>query len=823
MAAPYKGNFILSYSNNWMLQGSTSNDLLITVTNSNQSIGIGNSNTSNMYIRINSNGYVGIGKSNPAFALDINGDINFGGTLRQGGTPYVGSQWSNNSSNVFIMASNIGIGTLTPNYKLDVVGDVNFTGTLRQGGAPYVGSQWSNTTSNVYLLGSNVGICTSAPSEAFHVARSNAKFDCNLYVMSNMSIGKSNPSAMLDVVGNAIVGSNLSLSNSSGITTIASSGANIGLGTLTPLESLTLVGSNFAISNASGKAVITSSNGNLGINNSNPQTTLDVVGTTSFRGPIQMNNAVAIKGLTIYKRDGTMANITTSSVTGFSNDTTGNVLSVASNNNSYSFRFFGNNVEIGRFTGDGMLAIGSTAPNSILYLASNASTNVYITMCNTQTGGRPSTLGLSNTGEVVITSASNYGIIMQTSNVERMRITSNGFVGINQTNPAYQLDVNGSINCASNVILGSVSANTSGFISANNLGLFRNRIINGDMRIDQRNVGNAFTSVANTSAYTVDRWAIYSSPGTVTIQRVSISGATAHPIFQHAMKVTCATVGNVTTNDNILIHVIEGYNIADMNWGTSSAAAATLSFWMYASFTGTMSVAFRNVGGARSYVSTITVATANTWGYYTITVPGDTAGTWNKDNTHGVFISFNLGEQSSLSTNSLNTWMGVNYVASTSQFNFVGTVGNTFYLTGVQFEKGTIATPFEFRPYATELSLCQRYCYVLGNTSPPPYQYPVFGTGYWQNSTFAWLPIYTPVPMRLPSSSSVTLTNAGSLAITYNGGIYTGVTLSKNTHAQNIFTIGVSKSGGAASANQLAVLYDNTTTPSAVIVIDNEL
>ena len=380
----------------------------------------------NMYVMSN----LGIGTSNPAFSLDIAGDINFNGILRSGGIPYIGSQWSNNNAsnvlyiigenigintsnvteglelsgvnakmgcNVYVM-SNLGIGTSNTAFPLDVKGDMNFTGTLRQNGVPYVQSQWSSNSSNVYIIGSNVGIGASSASEGLELRGVNAKLGCNLYIMSNVGIGTSNPIAALNVIGNAVFESNvmifgsltvsnvqyitsnvtiynseivnsniitmniLTFSNNGSSIIFGSSNSNLGIGTTKPLESLCIVGCNVSISNNSGKVIFTSSNNFLGINNSNPLTTVDIVGTTSFRGDVQMNNSVAIRGLTIYKRDGTMANITTTSVMGFSNDPTGIIFSVASNSPSNSFRFWGNAKELMRIGGNGFLGVGVSNP-----------------------------------------------------------------------------------------------------------------------------------------------------------------------------------------------------------------------------------------------------------------------------------------------------------------------------------------------------------------------------------------------------------------------------------------------------------------------------
>jgi hypothetical protein len=398
-----KAELELSASNNSVFGGSFCNDLLLYTTTSNQSIYIGPSNTTFIGITASnilvsgdiiptSNIVYNLGSSNNRFKdLYLSGTtIQLGSTLisrdtMSGGVQFLdsvsgsnqsiiassiqlgsssnsvvitynsntnsvafgsysngsnvgetsggGGGWSNNGSNIFALApSNVAIGKSNAGYALDVVGDINFSGILRQSGVAYIGSQWSNNSTNVFLLGSNVGIGTSNPSERLDIRGANAKFGCNAYVMNNLGIGKSNPIATLDVNG-----------------TFGLTGAAILSNTLNVIGHIT----------ASSNVVVM---GNVGINNSNPQTTLDIIGTTSFRGPIQMNNTLAIKGLQVSMSDGTMTNITTSSVQGLSNDTAGMILSVASNNTNTNFRFVGNTTEIVRITGSGNVGIGTTTP-----------------------------------------------------------------------------------------------------------------------------------------------------------------------------------------------------------------------------------------------------------------------------------------------------------------------------------------------------------------------------------------------------------------------------------------------------------------------------
>jgi hypothetical protein len=243
------------------------------------------------------------------------------------------------------------------------------------------------------------------------------------------------------------------------------------------------------------------------------------------------------------------------------------------------------------------------------------------------------------------------------------------------------------------------------FDSASTFG-WRNRIINGGMVIDQRNAGASVT-FATTYAYYLDRWqGIFASgSGSRTIQQ----STTAPAGFNYSLLVTNGTAATPAAGDrNSLVYGIEGYNVADLGWGTANAATATLSFWVRSSLTGTFSGAFQNGTSARSYPFTYTISSANTWEQKTITVVGDITGTWNTTNGNGMQIWFDLGTGSTYQ-GTAGAWTANDYRAVTGSVKLVSTSSATFYITGVQLEKGSTATSFDFRSYGTELALCQRY------------------------------------------------------------------------------------------------------------------
>jgi hypothetical protein len=180
--------------------------------------------------------------------------------------------------------------------------------------------------------------------------------------------------------------------------------------------------------------------------------------------------------------------------------------------------------------------------------------------------------------------------------------------------------------------------------------------------------------------------------------------------FLNYLGVTSTSSYTVLAGDFfVFIQDIEGFNTSDLGFGTALAATVTLSFRVYSSLTGTFSGALRNSAANRSYPFNYSVSTANTWTTISVTISGDTSGTWiGATNGIGLSVIFNLGCGSTFSSTA-NSWQTGNYTAVTGSVSVVGTNGATFYITGVQLEKGSTATSFDYRPYGTELALCQRY------------------------------------------------------------------------------------------------------------------
>jgi len=242
--------------------------------------------------------------------------------------------------------------------------------------------------------------------------------------------------------------------------------------------------------------------------------------------------------------------------------------------------------------------------------------------------------------------------------------------------------------------------------------VMRNRIINGAMVIDQRNAGASITPT--NGQFSLDRWGC----GLTQASKFTAQQSSTAPVgFSNSLLITSSSAYSVASGDAFYIQqFIEGFNCADLAWGTANAKTVTLSFQVYSSLTGTFGGALQNGAQNRSYPFSFTVSSANTWTTVSITIAGDTSGTWLTTNSRGIGVFFNLGSGSTY-LGTANTWAGSAYFGATGNTSVVGTSGATFYITGVQLEVGSSATGFEYRQYGQELALCQRYYYKIINGS----------------------------------------------------------------------------------------------------------
>jgi hypothetical protein len=321
-----------------------------------------------------------------------------------------------------------------------------------------------------------------------------------------------------------------------------------------------------------------------------------------------------------------------------------------------------------------------------------------------------------------------------------MPITLDGTNGI--TTPMY----NGSI--TANAVTPSVN--------------MKNRIINGAMVIDQRNAGASVTPAS--FSYTLDRWqAVQTTASKFSVQQ-NASSVTPPVGFTNYLGVTSLSAYSVGAGDTFnILQSIEGFNCADLAWGTANAKTVTLSFWVRSSLTGTFGGAIKDGSSTNSYPFSYTISSANTWEQKSITVAAPTAGQFSYTSTTngiGLQVAFGLGSGASFS-GTAGAWAAVNAYSVTGAVSVVGTNGATFYITGVQLEVGSTATSFDYRPYTTEFQLCQRYFEVHGGTASAFPQY--FGSG--NNGTNVGLAI----PFAVSKRTAPTVTALGTWTVSNCG------------------------------------------------------
>jgi hypothetical protein len=283
---------------------------------------------------------------------------------------------------------------------------------------------------------------------------------------------------------------------------------------------------------------------------------------------------------------------------------------------------------------------------------------------------------------------------------------------------------------------------------------FKNRIINGAMVIDQRNAGASGTA----NSYTVDRWGYYGSQASKGTWQQNAGAVTPPAGYINYLGFTSSSAYSVLTTDQFYLYQrIEGLNTADLSFGSASAAYVTLSFWVRSSLTGTFGGFLTNSASNRTYPFSYTISAANTWEQKTVSVAGDTTGTWLTTSGIGIGVGFNLGTGATYSATA-NAWTGTSFVtAPTGATSVVGTSGATFYITGVQLEKGSTATSFDYRPYGTELALCQRY-YILTAVNT-----------FVAHAAALYVSAQFPVTMRSTPTVTVTGATASNIAATPNG------------------------------------------------------
>ncbi len=361
---------------------------------------------------------------------------------------------------------------------------------------------------------------------------------------------------------------------------------------------------------------------------------------------------------------------------------------------------------------------------------------------------------------------------------------------------------------------GGSNAVFSGVASPPNSMGFRNRIINGDMRIDQRNAGASVTPSTLYNQYTLDRWNyLLTQASKASIQR-NAGSVTPPAGFSNYLGVTSTSAYSVGAGDFFALQqVIEGFNIADLGWGAAGAQTVTLSFWVRSSLTGTFGGALSNSNDSRAYAFTFSISAANTWEQKSITIAGDTSGTWQTNNTAGIKLHFGLGVGSTYA-GAAGSWASANYISATGATSVVGTNGATFYITGVQLEAGTVASPFERRDYGRELAMCQRYYWKMTSVVVDTI---VTASGVLGSATNAQVYFKYPQTMRSSPTFSQNLMNIsngvnGQPILSFGGAF----------GLDSAFLSCTTSSIGSGAATQAAIMYMNNNA-SAFVAASAEL
>ena len=364
-------------------------------------------------------------------------------------------------------------------------------------------------------------------------------------------------------------------------------------------------------------------------------------------------------------------------------------------------------------------------------------------------------------------------------------------------------------------VIDKINTSVSGVsLGAGNASIMKNRIINGAMVISQRN-GTSSVTPAN-GDYVIDRFKYEASQASkFTAQQLSASPPVG---FNNYLGFTVASAVSIGASDYFnFVQPIEGFNAADLGWGTANAKTVTLSFQVYSSLTGTFGGALQNNANNRSYPFSYSIPVANTWTTISVTIAGDTTGTWLTTNGTAIRVQFGLGVGSTFS-GTAGSWAASNYISATGATSVVGTSGATFYITGVQLEVGSSATGFEYRQYTTELQLCQRYLPAwttnVNGTSNPSGAYIMRGTV--DGSTVYIMETYPVQPRAIPTGYVSTLA-VTSYGVNYPGTAnptVTAITFQSGGTSLTLFRLLVNVSSSTTTGTNA---YLNAGTNAATI------
>jgi hypothetical protein len=434
--------------------------------------------------------------------------------------------------------------------------------------------------------------------------------------------------------------------------------------------------------------------------------------------------------------------------------------------------------------------------------------NAQVAISPTGTGSvtiNPATAGTINNMSLGATTASTAVVTTLTAN------TSVSTDTISEKTSAAGVTIDGVLLKDNAVSASSGFTQNSTFNSASTMG-FKNRIINGAMVIDQRNAGASYT-LTSSQTYTLDRFfGAEDTDGVMTVQQSSTAPTGFN--FSALCTATTADASLGSTQHVYLGQKIEGFNTADLGWGTANAQTVTLSFWVRSSLTGTFGGSITNSAFSRSYPFSYTISSANTWEQKSVTIAGDTTGTWvGATNGAGIQLLFGLGVGSSFS-GTAGAWAAAGLMSVTGAVSVIGTLNANWYITGVQLEKGSTATNFDYRPYGTELNLCQRYYYkaITGTL----FNQLAFCNVRTTTSHYAFLQL--PVTMRA-NPTSVDYSGVGIIAA-WGAGVtgLNSLTLADAAYGtgQTQVLLNAVTSGAVGTVGQVSMLLGNNSTTGFV-------
>jgi hypothetical protein len=638
------------------------------------------------------------------------------------------SQWTSNGSNIYLNTS-VGIGTSLPRANLDVYGTVRFGSSLNvSGNANVVGNL---TVSNLIVTGNLVNVTTNLQiSNSVTINNAGTSTALKVVQFESVPVHTNNVAEFWDyqtlallINGDGNVGIHTTLINPYAFAVAGSSNIDY-IKTINVYSSNAVVASNL-YGNVVGSNTVSASGLYGPVIGSNTVSASGLYGqligsntvsSSGLYGPVVGSNTISgttISGSTLY---GPLAG---------SNTIVGSTIygPIAGANTISASTIYG------QLAGSNTIAGSSLTLGTALSVA-NGGTGLTSTSANFVFAGPTTGAAAAPTwralvaadvpvaGSLSTTYASGQILYGQASGVPASTstfiysTTGSGSIGIGTASATSNLYVTGNSYISNSVTTSNVYANA--YWSSTPF-YFRNRLINADFFIDQRNNASAVTPTVTTNV--IDRWKFNMNTGeTGRVQCGENLGSVPSPTgftSYYGMKVTTTATVNAADYYN-LSQTIEGTNTIDFGWGTSWAKAVTISFWVQASASGTYGCFVRNNGTfSNSYTFTYTVNSINTWEYKTVTIPGPTAGVWTTSQTVGVELGFVIGNGTTYQT-APGSWANGNFTGpSGTLVNMVGTLNSTLYITGVQFEIGSVATSFERRLYSDELRLCQRYYEIL--------------------------------------------------------------------------------------------------------------